>query len=293
MRVSGLDFRSCYWDDEQARASHKRFLKSIHELDLQRWQDAGCWDKEHYLPYSLFDKTGGIVSTVCVFLMDLVVGGRELRVGQFSGVGTAPEWRRRGLGDWLSRRAMSELSTHVHGYYLFADQGAVPFYQQMGFVAVSEQRPICTIAGRVPRPGARRLDLSRAADLELLRRLAPRRQPVSEVLGSRTPSLFLFHCLYTMADCAWLLPGGEVVFARRKGARLEVLDIAAERVPAASEWLPWLQDPTLEQVCFHFMPDRMGLSVSGWDEIAGGGCHCLAPFTMPCTPGLFPFSAHA
>ena len=141
MRVSGLDFRSCYWDDEQARASHKRFLKSIHELDLQRWQDAGCWDKEHYLPYSLFDKTGGIVSTVCVFLMDLVVGGRELRVGQFSGVGTAPEWRRRGLGDWLSRRAMSELSTHVHGYYLFADQGAVPFYQQMGFVAVSEQRP--------------------------------------------------------------------------------------------------------------------------------------------------------
>ena len=290
---SGLEFRSDYWRDEQARAAHKRFLQQIHGLDLQRWEDAGCWDYESYLPFSFFDREGEVVATVCLFLMDLVVAGREQRVAQFSGVGTAPDLRRRGLANWLSQKALQTVSDDTHGHYLFADEMARPFYQQMGFRSVLEYRPLCALKGESARPGARKLDPGNADDMKLLQAMASRRLPVSQLLGSRTPSLFLFHCLYTMADCAYLLPTGAIVFAKRRGELLEVFDLASEGELGASSWLPWLQHPELRYLRFHFMPDEMGIAVQEWQPIPDSGCHILAPFTMPGQQALFPFSAHA
>ena len=52
--------------------------------------------------------------------MDMVIGGRKSRVGQFSGVATHPQFRRRGLNRWLTEQAMQWASKTHDGFFLFA-----------------------------------------------------------------------------------------------------------------------------------------------------------------------------
>ena len=195
MTIGDLSFRSRYWDDHPARDAFERFLVAIHGLDLTEWKRRGFWDRDDYLPFSLFDGDR-VVASLCVYSMDMVIDGMPRRLGQLSGVGTAPGLRRRGLNRWLTRRAVAELGPIHDGFFLFATDGAVPYYRRCGFEPVMERAAVLRVGAVRARPGARKLDMSLDRDVETVYRLACERTAVSDVLGTLNARLLMFHALY-------------------------------------------------------------------------------------------------
>ena len=47
-------FRSAYTAEPRLRASFKSFLRSIHRVDLDSWDECGYWDPR-YMPFSYFE----------------------------------------------------------------------------------------------------------------------------------------------------------------------------------------------------------------------------------------------
>ena len=74
----------------------------------------GFWD-HGYRPFSLFDGSN-IVSSLCVYSMDMTINGEHRLVAQVSGVGTLPEYRRKGLNLELTQKAMAWAKTE-HDFF--------------------------------------------------------------------------------------------------------------------------------------------------------------------------------
>jgi GNAT superfamily N-acetyltransferase len=292
-RIDGYTFRHAYWDDPRARAAYQAFLVDIHGLDLGRWEQRGFWD-DRYVPYSLFDGER-IVASVCLYDMDMVVAGRRCRLGQFSGVGTRPELRRQGLSRWLGEQAMRDAARTHEGFFLFADDGAVPFYQRCGFVPVEQQlQTIATPTLPAPRAGLRRLDPGDASDLALVYQLARERAPVSHVLGVLQPRLLMFHFLYTLQDCTYYVADLDVLLAFRvNGAELTLYDVVGREVPPFAALHPYLATRPHRAVAFHFVPDRMDITPTGARPVPGDNAHIDARLRLPGPGCAFPFVAHA
>jgi GNAT superfamily N-acetyltransferase len=296
----GFTFRRAYWDDPAARAAYRSFLVDIHGLDLGLWEQRGFWD-DRYVPYSLFDGDR-VVASVCLYSLDMALGGRRCRLGQFSGVGTRPELRRRGLNRWLTEQAMRDTAGTHEGYFLFADDDAVPFYQRCGFVPVEEQiQTLAVPALPRPRAGLRKLDPADENDRALVYRLACDRAPVSEVLGVLAPRLVMFHFLYTLADCTYHVPDLGAVIAFRAGgedgAALTLYDVIGREVPPFEALHPYLAPWPHREVAFHFVPDRMDATPTAARALPGSNTHVdarLQPLLQrPGAGFVFPFVAHA
>jgi GNAT superfamily N-acetyltransferase len=288
-----LTFRSSYWEDLSARDEFKKFLNSTFGLDLTLWEQKGFWDDDLYTPFSFFEGNR-IVSSVCLYSMDMVIEGRQRRVGQFSGVGTLPQFRRRGLNRRLTEQAMQWASSTHDGFFLFATDEAVPFYAKCGFVPVQESAATLMIESPKPRKGLQKLDTQTDKDLERIYRLACERAPVSDVLGVLNPKLLMFHCLYTLQDHAYYVPDLDVVvFFKVDRERLILFDVVGRHVPSFSELHPYLAQQPHSEVWFEFMPDKMGVEATGWRTPEGNNTHIHLPFRLPQQNCIIPYVAHA
>ncbi len=293
MTTGDLDFRFRYWEDPHSRAAFQRFLIEIHGLDLGEWERRGFWDHEDYLPFSLFDGDQ-VVASLCVYSMDLVIDSVRRRVGQLSGVGTAPERRRQGLGRWLTDRALEELGPSHEGFFLFANDEAVPYYRRCGFVPVTERAAILPVDPVKERPGARRLDMGRDRDLALLARLARERTPVSRVLGAHNPRLLMFHALYGLRERAVHVPDlGVVAFYGVSEGRLTLYDVVGSEIPSFAELHPYLATDPHREVAFRFVPDRMGIPVQEHEVLTDDQTHVLPGLDLPAGAFVFPHTGHA
>ncbi len=288
----GLTYREGYFGNRLLRNEFKRFLREIHGLDLTRWEACGFWD-EGYRAFSLLDGDR-MVASVCLYSMDMTIGGAPRRVGQFSGVGTVPGRRRRGLGRWLSERALAWAAPGHDGFFLFADEEALPFYARLGFTRASESVPVLAVEPPAPRPGMRRIEVDDDHDLALLTAIARRRAPASEALGVRNPELLLFHCLYTLPGRAWFVPDlNAAVFFSVEEGRLTLFDVAAARIPSFAELHPYLAGIPHHEVRFRFEPDRMGVEPSSRLPLEENNLHLHPSLRLPASPILFPYTAHA
>lgn len=316
-RQPDLEFRSQYWDDPHAKAAFQGFLRNVHRLDLARWDAAGYWDDELYTPFSLFDGDR-VVSSVCLYTMEMVIDGQPRRVGQFSGVGTLPEYRRRGLNRLLTERALQWASPTHDGFFLFADEEALPFYRACGFRPVTESVAILELPGggwegpagasptskslaespRQPRFRAegslRKLDIGCERDRARVYDRARRRSPVSEALGAVNAKLLMFHCLCTLSDCAYEIPDLDlVVFFRVDGERLLLFDLIGPCIPTFETLHSYLGQQPLREVWFHFLPDKLGVDVSRYEDTTENLAHVLPPFEPSSSRVLFPYTCHA
>jgi GNAT superfamily N-acetyltransferase len=290
-----LVFRSAYWDDPAARAAFKSFLIDIHGLDLSEWERCGYWD-ERYVPYSLFDGSGRVAASACLYSMDAVLGGRRCVLGQLSAMGTRPELRRRGLARRLLERAMSDSAAEGHaGTFLFANDEAVPFYRRCGFVPVAEETPTLAVTSPpAPRPGIRRLDPTDAADRALVYRRASERAAVSNVLGAIAPKLVMFHFLHTLAEHTYHIADVDAVvaFGVRDGV-LSLYDVIARKMPSLADIHPYLGIAPHREIVFHFAPDRLGVTPTGSRPLPGNNAHRDQRLRLPDGACVFPFTAHA
>ena len=275
--LEGLDFRSEYWDDRRATDRFKEFLVTIHGLDLSLWEQKGHWDHENYSAFSLFEGER-IVATTNLFSMEMMVDGRRRKLGQFSGVGTLPEFRKRGLNCWLTERVLEWAAPTHDGFFLFSDKDAIPFYDRCGFVPLRETISTLKVEPPAAIPGLRKLDPANDADLERIYRLACDRTPVSDLLGAWTAKLLMFHCLYTLRDDLYYLPD---------------LDVVGKQVPSFTDLHPYISELPHQEVRFHFMPDKMNVEPDGKTTLEHSNAHVYPPLRLPGPDLLFPYSSHA
>jgi GNAT superfamily N-acetyltransferase len=291
----GLVFRQAYCDDPQARTAFKSFLIDIFGLDLTEWERCGYWD-ERYVPYSLFDTGGRIVASSSLYSMDAVLDGRRCVMGQISAMGTRPEFRRRGLARQLLEGAMLDAAAHGYaGTFLFASDEALPFYRRCGFAPVAEEAPTLTVTSLPPaRSGIRRLDPADPADRALVYRLASERAPVSNLLSAGTPKLVMVHFLYTLAERTFHIADLDaiVAFGVHDGV-LTLYDVIAREMPTLAAIHPYLAGEPHREIVFHFMPDRLDVTPTGFRPLPGNNAHRDERLKLPAGASVFPFTAQA
>ncbi len=285
-----LEFRSHYWDDSSARAAFKAFIYKIHGLDFSASDDGGFWDHA-YTPFSFFHGDE-VVSNVCVYLLDVVINGEKMRLAQISGVGTLPEWRRRGLNRELTDAGLAWARDKHEGIFLFADTDAVPYYARCGFSPLEEFIETTDLAPCSNRGGRIKLDPGLARDREKIHEYARRRTPVSDRFGVVNDKLLMFHVLYRLRDCVYEIPQLDcLVFFRRTGDKLSIFDIVGEHVPQFEELYPYLARADDGVVEFHFDTDKLGLLKPQRNPLKGNNPMIMGAF--PIEAPVFPFSLRA
>ena len=288
-----LIFRDNYWDNTALKNEFNRFLTRVFRFDLCRWDEHGYWD-DKYRPFSFFEGDT-IVSNLCLYSMDMSVMGKRCRVAQISAVGTLPEYRRQGLSSELTRIAMDWARPSHDFFYLFADQEAYSFYEHAGFRLVDEYSACAPIEGRPPASGVNRLNLSQPGHLDLIYRIASEREPVSDLLGVLNEKLFMFWCLYFLADNIYYIEASEtLVLLKRDHDTLIIFDIVSRKMPAFSEIYPFISDRADRKVEFRFMIDKMDLA--NYEEVKLGkpnGTHLLGSFPLEGRKFIFPSTSQA
>ena len=199
-----LKLRTHYWDDPDAKAAFKQFILKIHGLDFSEWDSFGYWDHA-YTPFSFFDGDT-VVASVCVYLLDAVLNGENTRVAQISGLGTLPQWRRRGLSRQLTDIGLCSVQGKHQGVFLFSDTDAIPYYEKCGFNAVNEYVETTKIDPVSNCGGAVKLDPGSEQDLDRIYEYAKARVPVSQKFSVLNARLTMFHVLYGLRDCIFEIP---------------------------------------------------------------------------------------
>ena len=235
-----------------------------------------------------------MVSSVNLFSMDLVVDGRPQRAAQLSGVGTLTTFRRRGLNRELTERAL-EWAIPSHDFvYLFADEDARPFYLATGFSPTAERQPFIAVEGLERRSGMRRLDMTDAAERQILADLATGRAPVSEKLGAQNPKLLMFSALYPLRERFYHLAELDVAVAyATEGQRLTLFDVVGSRGPSWDQIWPYLASPEIREVQFGFIPDRLAPPDLRWRPCAADSLFDRQDIPLRGVPFLFPYTSHA
>jgi len=288
-----LTFREDYWDDPKLKKRFIDFLIHIHRLDLSLRDQMGYWDNLHR-PFSFFEGDK-LVASLCIYSMDMMVGGRRCRVAQFSGVGTLEEYRRMGLNRQLTEKALIWARPNHDFFFLFADTDAYPFYEKCGFRRTLEQRERIGIKGQKMIPGAEKLDTQRQDHRDLIYRIASERAPVSMQLGVYTPKLFMFWCLYFLKENIYFIAERDLlVLHERKDGVLTIFDVVGKNVPPFDVIYPYIAGETDEFVEFEFMTDRMNLGRTGkFVAVETNGTHLMGDFPLETDNFLFPLTAHA
>jgi GNAT superfamily N-acetyltransferase len=285
-----LIMKSEYWGDPVARQAFKEFMIEVHGLDFTKWESAGFWDYA-YTPFSYFEGNS-VVASVCIYILDAVVKGKETHLAQISGVGTLPEWRRQGLNRKLTLAALEWAQGKHQGIFLFSDTDAIPFYTKCGFEPLEEYVEVLDVSP-VPSPaGLVKLDPDDPTHLGTIYAYARRRVPVSNRLSIHSAKLLMFHALYTLRDGLYKIPDLEcLILCKRESDRLHIYDIVGEQVPPWSELYPYLSSDQDKTIQFHFFTDKLGLN--GARSVQLQGNHPFVKGRFPVPDPVFPYTSRA
>ncbi len=286
----GFELRTHYWDDTNALAAFKKFILKIHDLDFSDWESGGFWDHS-YTPFSFFDGDT-VVASVCIYMLDAVVIGDKTRLAQISGVGTLPEWRRKGLNRQLTDIGLDWARGKHEGVFLFSTIDAVPYYKKCGFEPIDEFVETIEITPVLNCGGLVKLDPGNEQEMARIYEYAKKRAPVSDQFSVLNKRLLMFHALYGLRDCVYEIPDLDcLVFCKRANGTLSIYDIVSERIPRLKEFYPYVAAANDRVIEFHFNTDKLGLEKAGTRPLLGNN-----PFvkdTFPIEIAVFPFTSRA
>ncbi len=279
-----------YWDNPEAREAFKAFIQDIHGLDFSEWEARGYWD-DAYAPFSYF-KDGRVISSVCIYLLDAIVAGRQTKLAQISGVGTHKNWRRKGLSRKLTELGLQWAEGRHQGVFLFADEEAIPFYHKCGFLSIKDGLEF-THADPVPKKqDIVSLDPSDQKDLDKIYTYAKNKTPISDKFSVSSAKLLMFHALYTMRSNLYEIPALEsLVFFARKGDIVNVYDIVSECIPPFEEIYPYLSSKRDSRINFYFHTDKLG--IRGVQTEINTGNNTFVKKSFPVSTPVFPFTSMA
>ncbi|NQT61435.1 MAG: GNAT family N-acetyltransferase [Candidatus Marinimicrobia bacterium] len=286
----GLRLKTEYWDNPKTREAFKAFILDIHDLDFTEWETRGYWDHA-YTPFSYF-KDGQLISSICIYLLDAVIAGRETKLVQISGVGTHKDWRRQGLSRELTDLGLQWARGQHQGVFLFADEEAIPYYERCGFSPLHETLEYCHAEPTPNRQGMIQLDPSNQENLDKNYSYAQNRTPISDKFSVFSSKLLMFHALYTMRNKMYEIPDLEcLVFFDREGDVVNVYDILGRTIPSFQKIYPYISSETDKRINFHFHTDKLEIKGIQTEIITGNNTFVKESF--PVSTPAFPFTSRA
>jgi predicted acetyltransferase len=106
----------------------------------EEYDDGIQWIEES--KWHVLGRVGGVlVSQVIVSDQHITIGGQSLSIAGVGGVGTHPDWRRRGFARHLLKAAEDLVRTEG-GYdfgMLFCDPKMIPYYASCGYIQIFNQ----------------------------------------------------------------------------------------------------------------------------------------------------------
>lgn len=131
-----MELVSNYMCDDTLRHALNELTRKTFGFDFESWVTGGYFEGD-YIPYS-FIEDGKIVSNVSVNRMTFLQNGVERNYIQLGTVMTDAAYRKQGLARKLLEHVVNQYKDSCDGFYLFANLGAVDFYDRCGFSKINE-----------------------------------------------------------------------------------------------------------------------------------------------------------
>jgi len=281
--IRNLDLISDYKHIEKYRAGFNELAAGVFGIDFEPWYKAGFWN-DRYICYSFADKDR-IVSNVSINRMDLIINGEARKAIQIGTVMTHVEYRKKGLSKDLMNIVLGRHASECDLIYLFANESAYGFYPGFGFNEFQETS-FSLSGSRFNMPGdhgirpalykncpvLRKLDIDNDRDLEILKRLALKRAPVSEKLGVMNDShLIMFYCLKFYKNHIYYIDDIDTALIYNiENDSLCLYDVLSE-TGAGYEMImsvlaKAMNETASKKIVFMFTPDRFKLDIAGTKE---------------------------
>ena len=133
-----MELVSNYMCDDTLRHALNDLTKKTFGFDFEDWVTGGFFEGD-YIPYS-FIENGKVISNVSANRMTFLQNGVERNYIQIGTVMTDEAYRRHGLAKKLMEHVVKQYKDSCDGFYLFANLGAVDFYNRCGFSKETEYR---------------------------------------------------------------------------------------------------------------------------------------------------------
>lgn len=254
-----MDFRMIhdYRHNALYRASFNALARKTFCIDFEKWYEYGFWN-DRYICYSFLDEDQ-VVANVSANLLNWVVQGRRLNVIQIGTVMTHPDYRKKGLATQLMHHVLNTYEKQCDLFYLFGEPGVKSFYESFGFTPIQEARfhMNLTITGH-ERTSIRKLDLSAAADLDIIRRLTAQRVPLSaQFWVDHAQSILAWHLLNVYPDEIYYIEQLDViVLFKVEGDIVQLYDVVSLHPVSAEEIFGLLVPNGDFRAVLHFTPGQ-------------------------------------
>lgn len=261
-----LEIIKDYRYNEMYRKSFNKLAGHVFGIDFERWYRLGFWN-DRYKCYSFVDGSE-VVSNVSVNMIDLILDGCIIDAVQIGTVMTHLEYRKKGLAEKLMNEVLKDYKDRCQLIFLFGNLQAEGFYRRFPFDTVNETcfytqlSDIKTVWQDVTDhqmyTSTRKLNMSDAQDIEIIRRLASQRIPLSASFGvDRTEGIFAWHCLNVFPEDTYYIEDIDTIVIYKAGGKtLELYDIACTDKPDYRKILCALDLSGVEEIVFRFTPDR-------------------------------------
>ena len=133
-----MELVSHYMHDNTLRHALNNLTKKTFGFDFESWVTNGYFEGD-YIPYS-FMEDGKIISNVSANRMTFLQNGVKKNYIQIGTVMTDETYRKQGLARKLLEHVVNQYRDSCDGFYLFANLGAVDFYDRCGFSKINEYR---------------------------------------------------------------------------------------------------------------------------------------------------------
>lgn len=218
-------FIKCLETNKELRSSFNQLALATFDLSFEEWYRSGYWSSKYRTySYRLGDR---IISNASVNVMQFELSGQTIDALQIGTVMTNEAFRGQGLASQLIGTIIKEWQSKSDLIYLYANDESASFYPNFGFERVYEYAYSCPVSSlKTSSVQLTKLDLSKAADLELLHQKYLQNNPFSAVRMIDNVELLMFYCGSIFSEAIYYIDGYDVVIiAQSEGKELHCFDI--------------------------------------------------------------------
>lgn len=235
------------------------------DLSFEAWYQNGYWT-DKYIPYAIVDGEE-IVANASVNIIDTVWDKQPKRYIQIGTVMTKMAYRNKGLSRHIMEEILRDWQDNCDAIYLFANDTVLDFYPKFGFVKETEYQ--CTMPIISKDGGAKKLDMSKNEDRDLLKKYYAKSNPFSALPMLNNYGLLMFYCSAFMKDCVFYCEELDaVVIAMQSNDTLICLDIYCDGNKSLFDILAAVANAQTSSAILGFTPKD--ISVGTINPIEGG-----------------------
>ncbi|MGV3551357.1 GNAT family N-acetyltransferase [Rhizobium sp.] len=277
-----LELRSGCFSDRASFLALADLLRDAFGIDISLLDRFGGPDLTA-MPFGYFDKDGRCVANFSAFSMPLTVDGKSVRAVGYQSGAVRPEYRGKGLYRDLMQRAFAW--SDAQGFeagLLMTDKPAL--YTHYGFASVPQHCFRGSVPTMTGAANSRLISLDDLTDIALVTAILKARSDVSECFAVREATrTFLLNACFDPDIRLSHLPEHHALAAwKQEGGVLQLLDVAAERMPSLDAVVAAL-GVVADTIEVLFPPDR--LSWSGTPVAYKGACDLMV---RPSSTGAIP-----